>query len=151
MKRMAKILLIVLMTVFISGCAKHKVFSIESFNLMLKNAKMASYDVTKDLPSSANIEKGSIGVSDDGWRIEYYIFKNVEDAKSVYNDNKLVFSKEDKISVDRIVNEENYSKYYAVSDKYYMVVVQVKNAVVYAKVEKQYQTNIDNLLTKMGY
>ena len=151
MKRITKVLLIIFMTVFISGCSTHKLYSIESYNLLLKKEKLAIYDVTKDLPSSAHIKNGSIGVSDDGWRIEYYIFEDEENAKSVYNDNKLVFSKEDKISVDKYLNEENYNKYYAISDKYYMIVVRVKNSVVYAKVDKKYQTNIDNLISKMGY
>ena len=151
MKKITKVFLIIMMTVILSGCAKYKVFSIESYNLILKKEKMAIYDVTKDLPSSANIEKGSIGVSDDGWRIEYYIFKDAKDAKSVYDDNKLVFSKEEKIDKEHSENEDDYNKYYAINDKYYMIVTRVKNSVVYAKVEKAYQINIDSILTKMGY
>ena len=151
MKRINKVLIILFMGIILTGCGSHKVYSIESFNNIIKNEKMAVYNPTKQLPSSAHIKEGSIGLNDNKWRIEYYIFDDEENAKKIYDDNQTLFAASDGINQQYKVNQEHYSKYYAITNKEYMFVSRVKNSVLFAKIDKQYQSDIERIINKMGY
>ncbi len=86
------------------------------------------------------------------FKIEYYEFKDESEAKKIYNEYY------DHIA-DYITSDSNnkettnaiLSKTVAISEKEYIVISRVKNTLIFIASDKDYQSEIDNILENIKY
>ena len=157
MKKPVKIALIVIAVIVVVAVlvicavlifAKDKtVLTAEEFKTQMEEKGYIVEDATYQSTSDDHIDQIYEATSqDNGYKIEFYVFENIEYAKMFYDVNKDAF--EDTISSGYL---KNYSKYSLSSNNKYKVLSRVENTVIYVNENIAYTDAIKNLLNEIGY
>lgn len=163
MKKPAKITLIVIAIIFaialivVGGIlifAPNKVaLSTDDFKTKLEEKGYIVEDASYQLSDSDDIKEMYIATSENGeYKLEFYVFENLDYAKMFYKVNK-------KASEDFIdssysqssISLKNYSKYSLSSSGKYKVISRVDNTVIYLNVINEYKDEVKELLKELGY
>lgn len=150
MKKISKLLLIICFSFILSGCSK-KVVTTDNFKNILKNEGMAIYDMTNKMPDDANIKEATIGMKDDKWKVEYYIFEDNKSAQTVYETNETRLKTAKNTLSTQNVNKDEFKKFEVDTDENYMIVIRNKTSVLYTIVEKKYKDDLNKIIKKMDY
>ena len=163
MKKPVKIALIVIAVIVVVALlaicavlifAKDKtVLTAEEFKTQMEEKGYIVEDATYQSTSDDHIDQIYEATSqDNGYKIEFYVFENIEYAKMFYDVNKDAF--EDTISSGYLkssISIKNYSKYSLSSNNKYKVLSRVENTVIYVNENIAYTDAIKNLLNEIGY
>lgn len=163
MKKSVKITLIVIAIIFaialivVGGIlifAPNKVaLSTDDFKTKLEEKGYIVEDASYQLSDSDDIKEMYIATSENGeYKLEFYVFENLDYAKMFYKVNK-------KASEDFIdssysqssISLKNYSKYSLSSSGKYKVISRVDNTVIYLNVINEYKDEVKELLKELGY
>lgn len=163
MKKPVKITLIVIAIIFaialivVGGIlifAPNKVaLSTDDFKTKLEEKGYIVEDASYQLSDSDDIKEMYIATSENGeYKLEFYVFENLDYAKMFYKVNK-------KASEDFIdssysqssISLKNYSKYSLSSSGKYKVISRVDNTVIYLNVINEYKDEVKELLKELGY
>ena len=147
-----KVLIIVLISLFLTGCvgSKEKI----STNQFIEFAAESGYEIqdkTRALKDS-NIKKVILAKKNNECQIEYYKLKGITEAIYMFNDNRKIFkTSKNETSTYTYTNLSNYSVYSLTNESYYMYLCRVDDTLLYIKVPLNYKDEIVEFTEKIGY
>ena len=135
----------------LTGCKK-KSLSINEFNDIAKKNEFTIVDVGDIAKAYDHLSEVAVVENKDGWRVEYYIIVNKEEAIAMYNLNKTTFEENKSgIYAESTVDVSNYSTYALETDGKYMYIARVDNTMIYLKVDQKYKNDAKDFIKKLGY
>lgn len=150
-KHITKIICILAMLLVTSGCSK-EVLNTNTFAAILKNNGFNLIDLTEQYKNQNHINKVIIGKNNNEYQIEYYLLKDIETAKSLYNKNVNNISKLNVSTTKQTKLEgNNYLKYTLVTTDNYYVIMQLDNTLIYIESSIDYEDEINEILKEMKY
>lgn len=89
---------------------------------------------------------------DDDYQIEFYDFKNDENAEKFFNKNKSIFEAEkDSTIIETNTSGSNSAKYTLTCNGEFMVVSRIANTVIFLRVDDENKSEIQDILKELGY
>lgn len=149
MKKFVKIFICFMLVITLCGCGSKKALSKDKMNSKLYSLGFDVYDVSDKIEDKS--VKTLLSANYRGnFQIEYYEFKNKDDAKKVFDADKkeLIKSNGDK---GKTKEGSNYDRFVQqISDKY-AVVTRIDNTLIYVFANVDYKKDIKSNLKKIGY
>ena len=150
-KRIGMLVLIILLSVSLFGCAPKVAIDGDQFVSIMSEKGFMLVD-NLDI---ANGQANSIWVAvspDQGFQIEFYDLLSEDQAKSAYaQDVAAVESQAGGASVSTGASASNYSITKTQSDGKYMCVSRIDNTIIYFVADERYKDEIDEILKELGY
>ena len=115
------------------------------------------YNALDYLPDSTFKEGIKVGYlthknNDKDFQINFFEFlTETYTMYSYYNEVITIEKNNNEELVENNINTSNYSKYTALSNEYYYVMIRIDNTVIYTKTDKDNKQIVDNLLQELGY
>lgn len=151
-KNIIGILLILVISLFTTGCGSKKTISAEQFkekleakNFILSDAsnQFANYDYIKQVYIAQNPNKT--------YQIEYYFFADASRAKNFYEHNKGIFKKIGTVRSNSEITIANHSKYSQTAGGKFSVISRIENTVIYVNVNTEYKDEVTKILKELNY
>lgn len=148
MKKIGKILLVIIILLSFSACGKTTKISEKELEKKLFKMNFTTKDVTSEMEDSSI--KKVILATNNKLQVEYYVFKNEDNAKTAYNTNvkNLKLDKDAKLKEN---NKNNYSKCRQTSKNMYIVIVRTGNTMIYSSSNVNYKSDVNKTMRKLGY
>ena len=149
-KSVALGLLIIVVVSLLTGCMFKKILNAEDFK---EHFGALGYTISDSEESEVEADTYLVASKEDvSYKIEYYYFKEEVDAKKAYQHYKENIVKY--ITTDSNNHETSgaeFTKMVAVSTDEYIIISRVKNTLIFIPTTKEYQNEIDTLLTDIDY
>ncbi len=148
MKKVFKLLVVLMVFLTLTACGNKKALTDEEMESKLKNLGFNVNDITDSM------EDSSISVvrtaNNRKYQIEYYVFKSEDTAKDAYENNVKMFEA-NKTAKNNKKSSDNYNKFIQKTDDYYNVITRIENTLVYVSVNIDYKSDVNKVLSKLGY
>lgn len=147
------LLLFMIVSIFtLTGCINKDVINSKKFINISKKEKVSVYNVTDYYKNDKRVKKGMVAINLKGWRVEFYEFKNEDNAEEVFDANKKNFEKEKSDnSTEASSNWRNYSTYTLTTSLNYYYLCRVENTLIYVKVGLTHKKDVKKFIDKLGY
>lgn len=161
-EKIAFIVAMILIVLFITGLVfgirvfiKHVKFikdelSIKEFTSIMKENDFYVVDVTEQFENSDIKVKEARVAKKGNYQIEFFTFDELSDAELFYRVNKAKFE-EDNYSSRASLQGKNYESYALTKNNKYQFIIKVDKSVVYVNVDKQYKSEVKEIVKKLGY
>lgn len=129
-----------------------KTISKEKYTKIMKKSDLEVYDVT-DQFGEDYVESATIAYNKKvNYQIEFIVFSDTDYAKNAFNINKNTFLKIKTNDDNELsLSNEKISYYGITTNDKYMYVSRRKNTLIYLSVDGSVKTEVQNLVTKLGY
>ena len=137
----------------LTGCGNKKAITSDEFKTKLQNKGYTVQDLTEKYSSYDHIKHVLIALdSENNYQIEFYEINNLDNAVSVYNENKSIFEKsKSSSSAETSVEMGNNAKYTLKTNGTYKAVSRIDKTVVYVNVNSKYENSVKDVLKEIGY
>jgi hypothetical protein len=107
-------------------------------------------EVTKQFTGSdIYVKEGYVAKKDD-YQIEFYTFKNVDDAESFYRVNEAKF--DTNVANRRVeLSGKNYASFNIEANGKYKFLERIDKTVIYINVDKDYKDDVKSIVKELGY
>lgn len=148
MKKKLMICIMLVCTLFLTGCLKKTKIDVNTFEDTLKEE---GYTIEKtDREHMTNDTKDmAIAISKDGYSINYIEYYEKNSAKDFYNETYDKY--ENSCSIKTETSGTNYNTFKCESSKEYIAITRVDNTVVFALTTKTNKDKVKNTLKKIKY
>ena len=122
----------------------------EKFVSIMKDNDFDVYEVTDQFKGSdVYVKEGYVAKKDD-YQIEFYTFKNVDDADTFFRINQEKFdTKTAKTKVQ--LSGKNYASFNVEANGKYKFLERIDKTVIYINVDDDYKSDIKSTVKKLGY
>ena len=153
MKRFYFGIICLLSLLFMTGCQIiPKALTNEEFIKIVQENGLNPIDVKEQFSEYDIIESATIGLSENGWQMEYYVLSDKNEAKNMFNKNKTSF--EQKYKSGRKVNNieiGNYNKYTLETKETYVTLVRINNTFLYTNVTPDKKEEVIKVIKALKY
>ena len=157
MKKGLKVLfgtLIFLMLILtLTGCKNKKTLSPDDFKKTMEAKEFEVIDTMDQMPEESIVTQSYLALAPKSlYKIEYYKFSSIDEAKNFYSTNKKIFEASAVTgSSHKEVTINNYSKFTMTSGDKYMVISRIDDTAIYIDVDKDYKDTINKILKELDY
>jgi len=149
-KGFVKILTISFVLLASWGCASKTSITTNAFSVILKKHDFEIIDISEQYKKYEDIKTIFIGKNKEKYQIEYYVLKDEETTKKIFNKNLNNLSSLSS-GVKTKTEGDNFIKYTITTNTYYVVLSKVENTFIYVETPSEYQTEINEILKEMNY
>lgn len=152
-KSLLSVLLCISIAIVFTGCTNKTAITADSFITSMTNLGYSVGDAAEQYSEYEHITSAHIAIdSTESYQIEFYEAINDEFANAMYSTNKQDFETENKdSSVRTSVEIGNHCKYTNVHDGKYIIISRIANTIMFAVVDAQYKTAVDEVFKALGY
>lgn len=153
-KKVLSILVLCLILITTSACLFTKdVLNDKEFTDIMTNKKFKVTDVTDQYNSYDYISSVQVAVAENNeFQVEFYQLNNVDNAKKIYESNKLEFSEEkSSSSFTSDINMGNFNAFSLSDATSYRYICRVDDTVIYVNTTKENQKEVKNIIEILGY
>lgn len=161
-EKIALVIAILLIILFISGIVggvflvkklihvSKESITTEKFVEVMEDNDFKVANVTDQFKGSdIHVKEGYVARKDD-YQVEFYTFKNEDDADSFYRVNKAKFDTD--VANTRVqLSGKNYASFNIEANGKYKFLERIDKTVIYINVDKEYKSNVKNVVKKLGY
>ena len=153
---MRKILEVVISAILIlglfTGCGTERIaITADEFTKIAEEKGFTVNDDTGEANPEV-VEKILIAVKDDAYQVEFYDFKNEDEAESLYEYIKLALETEYSVkTLVKSVSSSNYDYYSFESGDVFEKVIRVGDTLLYSGAKKEYKDSVDEIIEVIGY
>lgn len=148
MKKILKFIVLLTFVFILTACGNKTALTTNDMIEIMSNEGFAVSDVTKQIEDDRFKYVGS--ANNMKFQVEFYVFKELKDAKEAYKSNVTSFNATAKTK-GKETTKENYSKYVQeLSDKY-NVVTRIDNTLIFSSVNIEYKSELKKVLRKLDY
>lgn len=158
MKKINKILVVLVFCLILfitSAClfTKDAIDSTKFTSIMTKNQFKVT-DVTDQYTNYDYISSVQVAISENNeYQIEFYKLDSIENAKKMYESNKLDFEEEER-SISAFTSNVDMGNFntFSLSDATsYRYICRVDDTLIYVKTTKDYQNKVKKMIDELGY
>ena len=153
-KKVRFLLLAITLGLLLTACSMNKKpITPEKFVSTLEGEKFEVVDAISQFEGYDYISNVYVAMdSTSNYQIEYFNFDSIDTAKKYYKQNKEIFeeSKDGKYLTTNL-DLTNSNKFEMSSDKEYKLVLRIDNIMIYVNTKKEYKSDIDKIIKKLGY
>ena len=141
-----------LVLITLTGCGSKKAITTEKFIEMAKKNNFEILNATDEFKNYSQVKKATAAVSNDEWKVEFYILDTKDSAVGMFNTNKNIFdSSKSGVSSNFSVSLKNFESYTLKTNGYYKYVARIDNTIIYANVKEKYEAKAKEFIKKLGY
>lgn len=122
----------------------------EKFISIMEDNDFDVVEVTKQFSGSDVYVKEGYVAKKDGYQIEFYTFKNKDDADTFYRINKEKFDT-DTAKTKVQFSGKNYATFNVEANGKYKFLERIDKTVIYVNVDDDYKSDIKSTVKKLGY
>ena len=151
MKKIRIGLILLLMLGLLSGCKGKTPLSPEGFTVIMEEAGFAVEDVTSARETDG-LATTLLVAEGEHYGMEFYQLTDEATAQALFFSGKNVFEEEHRtqsVSVSLTMPHYNYYAFNAEGD--FHLIARVADTMIYCTAEKEYRSEIQDLVKKMGY
>lgn len=149
MKKKILFLGILFISIFcLTGCLNKNVLTPVDFKTKMEGKGFTVQ--AEEVPEDVSYIESAATAKKDEIEIQFYVFKELDKAKSIYDSFKSEAEGYDsKSSIE--VNLGNHQKYEITTDKYFSFITRVDKTMVLVEVDKKYKNDTIDALKELGY
>ena len=122
----------------------------EKFISIMEDNDFRVVDVTKQFENAdIDVKEGYVAAKDD-YQVEFYTFKNEDDAETFYKINMAKFDT-DSAKTRIQLSGQNYSSFNVEANGKYKFLERINKTVIYLNVDDEYKGDVKDTLKELGY
>lgn len=134
--------------VLFTGCKDKTVITIDDFKSKMEDK---GYVTTVGDDSSSDLYTYCEAAKDEDYSVVFFDFKELEEAKKAFDEAKSSVD-EASVKIGAVsVSAANYSKYSLTADGEYIVLTRVEKTMLWVQADKQYKSEIKDIIDELGY
>lgn len=152
MKKKLLFVLILLSTIFITGCTTKETLEPNQFKIQIEKKGFIVVDQTSAvIHLNADLNYSYIATTpDERYAIEYYSFNGESGAQAFYAQKHAdITATGGQVSTE--LNQGNYQKYTLNHNGKYTIISRISNTVVFVHADKNYMEEINIIVKDVGY